>query len=181
MTILAFALVTSLALAACGDDADPASGETGAPPVASPSEPTGPTSEPSPTDGGEEPASGSITYTAVDYGFDGPSELASGEIEITLENEGTEPHELVLFPVAEGTSVEDVMTFLEENPDTQEIPDFVLAEPVATFAKPGKVSRRPLVTSVEPGTYMMMCFIPSKEHDRTPHALLGMVREITVV
>jgi hypothetical protein len=181
--IIGLALVATLVLAACNegnDPAEPAGAEASGPAVT-----TGPTAStgatgPTASEPTEEPASGAVTYTAVDYGFDGPSELAAGDVEITLENEGTEPHELVLFPVAEGTSVEDVLTYLEENPDSEEIPDFVLAEPVATFARPGRESRRPLVATLEPGTYMMMCFVTSKENDGLPHAMLGMIREVSV-
>lgn len=48
----------------------------------------------------------------------------------------------------------------------------------ATYLSPGLIGYT--TQEFEPGTYVIVCFIPSPEHDMQPHLALGMIREITV-
>jgi hypothetical protein len=164
-------LVAALGLTACGDDGtDP---ETD--PAASGSS-TGSTT-PSASD---DAMSGDATFTATEYGFDGPDTLPAGKVTITLVNEGEEPHEMALFPVEEGRGPEDVLEYIEENPELDgPPPPWVIGEGTGTFAKPGKTAK-PVSAKLEPGTYLAVCFVSTKQSDDTPHAALGMISEITV-
>jgi hypothetical protein len=167
-TMLALGLVSALALSACadeeGDDADDPGGS-------SPTETTSPSAA---------VAEGEVTYAAVEYGFDGPQTLAAGETTITLVNEGQEPHEMVLFPVEEGRGPQDVLDYIAENPKLDgPPPDWVLGEGAGTFAKPGKTAK-PVTAELEPGSYLAVCFVSTKQSDGKPHASLGMIQEITV-
>jgi hypothetical protein len=164
-----FSLVAALGLTACGDDGtdpetDPAASESTAPtPSAS-----------------EDAMSDAVTYTATEYAFDGPDILPARKVTITLVNDGQEPHEMVLFPVEEGRGPEDVLEFIEENPKLNgPPPSWVLGEGTGTFAKPGKTAD-PVSSRLEPGTYLAVCFVSTKQSDGTPHAALGMISEITV-
>ena len=166
---IALGLVAALGLTACGDDGtDP---ETD--PAASGS--TTPSASAS-----DDAMSGDVTFTATEYGFDGPDTLPAGKVTITLVNEGEEPHEMALFPVEEGRGPEDVLEFIEENPELNgPPPPWVIGEGTGTFAKPGKTAD-PVSAKLEPGTYLAVCFVSTKQSDGTPHAALGMISEITV-
>jgi hypothetical protein len=167
---IALSLVATLGLTACGDDGsdgetDPAASASTAPPTASPS---------------DDAMSGDATFTAIEYGFDGPDTLPAGKVTITLVNEGEEPHEMALFPVEEGRGPEDVLEYIEENPELDgPPPPWVIGEGTGTFAKPGKTAK-PVSAKLEPGTYLAVCFVSTKQSDGTPHAALGMISEITV-
>jgi hypothetical protein len=166
---IALGLVAVLALTACSDDdtdpvTDPAASGSTAP---SPSAP-------------DDAMSGDVTFTATEYGFDGPDTLQAGKVTITLVNEGEEPHEMALFPVEEGRGPEDILEFIENDPELNSPPPpWVIGEGMGTFAKPGKTAD-PVSAKLEPGTYLAVCFVSTKQSDGTPHAALGMISEITV-
>jgi uncharacterized cupredoxin-like copper-binding protein len=46
-----------------------------------------------------------------------------------------------------------------------------------TGAKPGKVGE--MDVELTPGNYIMLCFVPDKA-SKTPHVMLGMMKEVTV-
>ena len=168
---IALGLVAALGLTACGDDGtdpetDPAASES-----------TAPSTTPSASD---DAMSDDATFTATEYGFDGPDTLPAGKVTITLVNEGEEPHEMALFPVEEGRGPDDVLEYIEENPELDgPPPPWVIGEGTGTFAKPGKTAK-PVSAKLEPGTYLAVCFVSTKQSDGTPHAALGMISEITV-
>jgi hypothetical protein len=165
---LTLGLVSALALSACADDEGNDAAEPGG---TSPTETTSPSAA---------VAEGDVTYTAVEYGFEGPQTLAAGESTITLVNEGQEPHEMVLFPVEEGRGPQDVLDYIAENPKLDgPPPDWVLGEGAGTFAKPGKTAK-PVTAELEPGSYLAVCFVSTKQSDGKPHASLGMIQEVTV-
>jgi len=166
---IALGLAATLALTACGDD--------GADPETDPAAAGSTTPSASASD---DAMSGDATFTATEYGFDGPATLPAGKVTITLVNEGEEPHEMALFPVEEGRGPEDVIEYIEENPELDgPPPSWVIGEGTGTFAKPGKTAK-PVSAKLEPGTYLAVCFVSTKQSDGTPHAALGMISEIMV-
>ena len=54
-----------------------------------------------------------VTYTISDAGLEGPTELDSGETSIEIVNDSSTSREIILFKIAEGSSVEDVAAFFE--------------------------------------------------------------------
>src|SRR5688572_861022 len=93
-------LVGALALAgvACGDDDDEASTTTTE-------------AEEETTTAGEDAEAETVEVTAVDYSFEGvPDTLAAGT-QLSVTNEGAEPHELVAFriPDDESRSLEEIL------------------------------------------------------------------------
>jgi len=159
-TAIALLLGGSLLLTACGsDDPEPADGTT-------------PTTEAT-TEAATDP-----TIVAEDFAFDGPDTWAAGPQSVTLENDGEEDHEMVLVGLDEGYTIDDVLTEIQENPEGDPPPWVQIVG--GTFAKPGTTSEQPLKADLQPGTYTLVCFVPSKANDGQPHAALGMVKEITV-
>ena len=132
--------------------------------------------------GGEETPTeipgGDVTYFGTEFAFEGPETIAAGETTMTLDNQGKQPHVLVLFELLEGKTIDDVTTYLEEEGLQGPPPKWVREVKIEAFAKPGK-SKASKPADLTAGAYAMICFIPDKE-SKKPHALLGMVKEITV-
>ena len=53
------------------------------------------------------------TYTIGDDGVEGPAQLDSGETSIEVVNDSSTSREITLLKIAEGNTVEDVITFFE--------------------------------------------------------------------
>lgn len=166
-------VILTLGLVACaGADDDDGAGATGS--TNGPTEATGETGGETGTTGATG-AEGSTTVVATEYKFHVDGTIAAGDTELVLQNDGEEPHELALMRLEQGRTIEDVEALIEEGvPD--EPPRWVT--PVGgTFARPGRTSD-PLRADLEAGTYLMACFVTSK--DGTPHAALGMIEELEV-
>jgi uncharacterized cupredoxin-like copper-binding protein len=86
-------------------------------------------------------------------------------------------HELAAFRLHEGVSFEDFQTMLESEEEPEGEPPF--EEVGWTLLSPG-VSTYITMDFDQPGNYVLVCFIPSPEHDMQPHAALGMVEQITI-
>jgi len=116
-----------------------------------------------------QPAAPAIVHvTATDYAFQAPDTLPSGVTTFHLMNEGKEAHHVVLvkMPLAE---------FQKANPGSPPPADLVvLGGPNA--AMPGGIAEA--TVDLAPGSYTMVCFIPST--DGTPHAMKGMARGLEV-
>lgn len=179
MTALVAASALTLALAACGggDGLDAVTGSDAT---------TGTTAATGTTETGASPgtpigtgatgatglAGGTQTVTAVDYSFRIDGSLPSGPSELVLENDGEEPHEMLLMQLDEGKTVDDVLAAVE----AEEPPQWVTMVGAA-FARPGQTSD-PLAAQLGSGTYVLACFVETKEG--VPHAALGMLEEIQV-
>jgi uncharacterized cupredoxin-like copper-binding protein len=153
-----------LVLAACGSDSD---GET---PAASDDATEEAEETPTPED------TGPPVYVAEEFSFDGPDTLPAGETTIGMKNGGKQPHQLTLVELLEGKTLDDVMKVLEKNAQGPPPPWVRLIRKQA-FAKPGKSDE--FTTELTAGSYVMLCFIPDKE-SKKPHAVLGMVKPVTV-
>jgi len=168
---VALAIVLALMVvgfAACGDEpadtqsATPAAGETAA---------GDQTTEDASTAG----ESGPFDVVGTDYAFSGiPDTLAAGATTFNFENQGKEPHEMVVFRFKS-----DKYTF-EELFAMGEKKAMKFIEPAGgTFAKPGETAKKPLEADLVEGRYVAVCFIPTKT-DKKPHALHGMIHEFEV-
>jgi hypothetical protein len=124
--------------------------------------------------------SAQLDVDGVDYGFEGlPSEVAAGRVAIRFTNatDHDEPHELVLFRIADGATetVEELLALPEEEAASKMSPAGVV------FADaPG--SEAATMLDLEPGRYAAVCFIPiGGGEDGPPHFTGGMVAELEVV
>lgn len=120
-------------------------------------------------------AAASITITARDYSFDAPDAVPAGPVAFTLRNEGQEEHHAQFVRLNDGVTLEQFGAALRQGPPA--------AFPLVTFrggpsaTKPGQSSFE-VILDLEPGTYMMLCFIESP--DGVPHLAKGMVRPFVV-
>lgn len=116
-----------------------------------------------------------MSVSAVDYGFEVSGDFAAGDAVVGFSNDGGEEHEMILFRIAEGTSYEEAMAWIEENADSDEEPPF-MQDFHGGFAGPG--GRTEVAVTFTPGEWMMICFIPAA--DGTPHYAKGMHRQVTI-
>lgn len=110
-----------------------------------------------------------VDVTATEYKFDvGP--VQAGRTSFVLKNAGAEAHFLLIVKLAEGVTLEEAMASEDGEGMTQ-------GEWATGIASAGG-DEETITFDVEPGTYGLLCFLPSA--DGTPHAMLGMQKEITV-
>lgn len=115
-----------------------------------------------------------VTVHAHDFAFDGPKTLKPGATTFRLVNDGKELHHLTLIKLAKGKTFKDFADAMKvEGPP----PTWITGVGGPNPANPGTTAEATL--SLEPGEYVMICFIPSPgEH--APHASKGMVNSFTV-
>lgn len=121
-----------------------------------------------------------LDIEAGDFFFDlnGVSSVPAGSVDLTMANVGkTEDHLLMLLRPKTGSTVADVIAAANS--------DFtgIKAQPLADFygginaLNPG--SRQTARVELDPGEYVVGCFIPSQT-DLKPHSAKGMVTKLTV-
>lgn len=108
-----------------------------------------------------------------EYAFAGAATLHSGRQVILVENAGSQPHELVLFRLAEGRTPADLLAWASRLVGPPP------GEPTggATEIAPGGVNY--VAVNLEPGDYALVCFV-SDAADHQSHAKHGMVARIRV-
>jgi plastocyanin len=93
----------------------------------------------------------------------------AGDIAITLTNSGEYPHEVIMFGLPEGLTVEEL---LDDESLFEQVEFYGFA-----FAEPGQEATL-VMLDMEPGTYTMVCFVDVPEG--IPHVMRGMVLEFEV-
>jgi hypothetical protein len=113
-----------------------------------------------------------VVITAKEYSFAGPESIAGGWTKVTLDNQGAKSHDLVLFRLDDGKTMDDVMAALEsEGPP----PDWISIFGQSS-ADAGK--RTMFIANLVPGKYAMISF--GDEEDGPPDAAKGMVKSMAV-
>lgn len=153
LAMLPVAIILLVVLAACGSD---------------------PTATPMPT-ATPVPQINQVSFTAVDYGFNGPDTIPAGMTGITMVNEGQELHHQQLVKLAEGMTADDLLAELLSGEAGPTPPGIVLTGGVSILS-PGISGS--ITVNLAPGNYLMLCFIPNAEGN--PHVALGMVKPLTV-
>jgi hypothetical protein len=151
------AMALALAVAACGP------GRTSAPP--SPQAAAEAAGAPLPE----------LVITADEYSFAGPESVSGGWTQVTLDNQGARSHDLILFRIDEGKSMDDVMAAIETGAAEQGPPDWISVVGEAT-AEAGQ--RKRFIVNLAPGSYGMISF--GEEESGPPDVAQGMVKGITV-
>ena len=154
-----------------GPPSTEASSSTEAPTTADASTTTGaPTTTAAPV---AEP--GPLSIVAREYEFVGmPDTLRAGTYTISLNNEGAEPHEMVIFQPTTGKSLEELEAGGPANfANDARVGGFFAA------AGPGTASG-PQDVTLDAGEWTVVCFIPAAT-DGLGHFHHGMLKTITVV
>jgi hypothetical protein len=155
---VALALIVGATVTACGDDSDGGSASGG--------------------DGG------TLTVKASEYKFDISGDATAGFTNITFENNGKEPHELIPLKLKDGKTAADALPVLESEgePDPAALAEVFEGDPTSSFyGSPGISApgdHQTSIANLTEGTYVFVCFFPSP--DGKSHVSLGMVSEVTV-
>ncbi len=112
----------------------------------------------------------------LNYAFAIDGDIKAGDQLLRVSNKGTEMHEMVVFRLRDGATFEQFQEMLSaEGPPEGEPP----ADHVAgTFVSPGATTYTTL--HFDAGNYVLICFLPSPEHDMAPHFAMGMVHQLTI-
>ena len=116
---------------------------------------------------------GSDDGSGTQYSFNAPASVEAGELAIRFTNAGTEPHEMVLVQLPEGTTVEQLLAAFEAEEPAGPLPPLVGGVQAIT---PG--ASQVATLNLEKGSYVLLCGLPNPEG--VPHLVFGMVAELRV-
>jgi len=118
-------------------------------------------------------AAAAVDVTATEFAFEVPAEVQGGVVTMAFTNVGGLPHEFAFARIEEGRTEADVEAVIESG---QEPPDWVEDVAGVPALSPGESVT--VTRTLEPGTYVFLCFFPDAEG--TPHASLGMYEVFTI-
>jgi hypothetical protein len=114
-----------------------------------------------------------VTITATEYSFDAPAEIPAGLTTIRLVTNGKELHHATLIKLEDGKTVDDFKQAMQtEGPPSA----WMIMAGGPNPPRPGGTAE--VTQLLEPGNYVLVCFIPSP--DGVPHIAKGMLRPVTV-
>lgn len=122
------------------------------------------------------PAPTVVMVTARDFAYDAPSTLPAGLTTFRLASQGKEMHHAQLVRLDEGRTVEEFKQAVARGGEHGAMPSW--ARFVGGPNAPSPRGYTEATVNLEPGTYALLCFIPSA--DGVPHLMKGMVMLITV-
>jgi uncharacterized cupredoxin-like copper-binding protein len=109
-----------------------------------------------------------------------PDASFTGTGTVEIKNVGTQLHELIIVKEAEGKTLNDVKGFFLTPPGTPPPagpPPFTSAGGVVGLG-PGQTMYQQM--ALTPGKYVFACFFPDPTKNDLPHALEGMLKEVTI-
>jgi hypothetical protein len=115
-----------------------------------------------------------VTFRLTDYDFKPSQPLTAGRHTIMVQNDGPQPHELVLLKLEPGKKVEDFGTWSESG-----MKGPPPAMPVGGISFLNKGSRGTFTADLSAGEYGLICFVPDAK-DGKPHLAHGMMKSFTV-
>lgn len=117
-----------------------------------------------------------VNVTASDYKFDAPDSTPAGLTTFTMNNAGKEMHHVTLLELDSGKTVEDLVNGIRNMKPNTPPPGWIISAGGPNAAAPSSSSS--LTTTLEPGNYALVCFIPDAKG--VPHVALGMVKGLKV-
>lgn len=191
VAVMTFALLGGV-LAACGNERQDAEAPPESPGVSEPpvqtevsAETTGPVDLPAETQPTVSPEITDFAVGAGDYYFDtgGITELPAGSVRatMTVDEAATEAHVAMFARVKDGETVEDVLSAAETDFTGYKAAQMVDFVGGVNALRAG--ASQSAIVDLEPGTYMVVCFIPAQDGSfpPKPHSAFGMWTEIEVV
>jgi len=134
---------------------------------------------PAPVQAGTQSGIKEVTFEAVDFGFKGPDSIPAGLTSVHIVNKGMNPHHVQILRLTDGKTAEDFAAAFKASPfdpGPAPAPAWVHYLGGPNAAIPGESATA--VMNLEPGTYVLTCFIPDSKG--IPHIALGMMKALTV-
>ncbi len=119
---------------------------------------------------GEPPVDSVIEVRMADFAFVTDVPWHPGHKLLKVVNTGREDHQLRIDRLHAGATLQDWIAAEDRSQ---------LAEPIAGVARTGPGQTVYLPMQLSPGTYVLYCLVPSAATGE-PHAILGMIRAVTV-
>lgn len=124
-----------------------------------------------------------LSITERDYSFDVSGEVDAGTLSIRVANRGQELHEIAMAKLVDGKTVQDAREALQAATEEDEDPLAGIADdetPISGLGSAQLPGTSFTITGsgVDPGDYLLLCFIPNAEG--RPHHALGMIDGFTV-
>ena len=114
-----------------------------------------------------------VTLTLSDYTFNLSKPLVAGRQLIKVENEATQPHEVVLVQLAPGKTIEDLAKWVSEMKGPPP------GKPMGGIPAFAKGKNNFFEVNLTPGDYGMICFVPDAK-DGKMHYEHGMTKQFKV-
>ena len=126
------------------------------------------------------PPKAKATVTLNDFSFGFPAAGLPGKGVVAVKNAGTQDHEIALYRLAAGKTLDDAKASLLTPPGA---PPPTGTPPITAVGGLGGLA--PGATgyvnfALTPGTYVAVCFFPDPTKAGLPHALEGMLATVTV-
>lgn len=131
-------------------------------------------------------ANATVTETDGENGFEFNVEgtFAAGPQIIEVRNESTQPHfvefGLLSAPATKEQVLQGIDMLMQGTPVPADLPNIDTATVVTLAATQSTGTTQWLIADLEPGSYMLTCWIPDPTRDLMPHTLNGMVEVIEV-
>ena len=127
------------------------------------------------------PAAGSqlprvVNVKAFDYRFEAPASIQAGTTTFRLQNLGKEPHHLWIVQLTEGKTPADFTKAMKAWGSALKMPKWAIDVGGPNTAGTNEIAEGTM--TLEPGTYMLVCWIPSP--DGMLHVMKGMVKPMKV-
>ena len=117
-----------------------------------------------------------VTVTAFDYRFQAPATIPAGTITFRLKNEGKEIHHLWIVQLRDGKTPADFSNSMQAWGTALKMPSWAVDVGGPNSAGAGESADGTI--TLEPGTYILACWIPSP--DGMLHVMKGMTKRLTV-
>jgi plastocyanin len=117
-----------------------------------------------------------VNVKALDFKFDAPASIPSGTTTFRLTNVGKEPHHLWIVKLTDGKTPADFNKAMKSWGSALKMPAWAIDVGGPNTAGANETAEGTM--TLEPGTYMLVCWIPSP--DGMLHVMKGMVKPLTV-
>jgi len=117
-----------------------------------------------------------VDVTAYDYHFRSPTSVPAGTLTFRMKNAGSEVHHLWVVRLDRGRTPADFIKAMNAWGSALKMPDWATDVGGPNNVGAGQTANGTM--TLEPGTYMLVCWVPSP--DGRPHVMKGMVKPLTV-
>ena len=124
---------------------------------------------------------GDVKVSLLDFAFSLPLEMSAGEQLWQVENKGTQWHEMGIVRIDPNTPMSELHEIINQMNSEEELnPDAESAVQPVNFMFPISAGERTWFNlDLEPGSYMIICFLPDLENGHA-HFEEGMMQVVTV-
>jgi uncharacterized cupredoxin-like copper-binding protein len=117
-----------------------------------------------------------VNVKALDFKFEAPASIPAGTTTFRLTNVGKEPHHLWIVKLTDGKTPADFNKAMRSWGSALKMPAWAIDVGGPNTAGANETAEGTM--TLEPGTYMLVCWVPSP--DGMLHVMKGMVKPMTV-